>query len=73
MNDSSPTRAFPTHAATFGDLIKAGKFPKPVKTSGTSRSRNLWVEQEIDDHIRALITERDGVALIVSIPIKEAI
>ncbi|HVI14382.1 MAG TPA: AlpA family phage regulatory protein [Pseudolabrys sp.] len=39
-------------------LIKAGLFPKPVKTH--SASRNMWVEEEIDAHIRTLIAERDG-------------
>jgi prophage regulatory protein len=37
-------------------LIKAGRFPKPVKIG----DRNTWVESEIDDLIEKLIAERDG-------------
>ena len=38
-------------------LIKAGRFPKPVKGLG---SENAWLESEIDDHIAALVAARDG-------------
>ena len=40
-------------------LVKAGKFPKPVKI-GFERGRIAYVESEIDDWIAARIAERDG-------------
>ena len=36
-------------------LIKAGKFPKPVKIG----DRNTWLESEIDDLIEKLLAKRD--------------
>ena len=41
----------------LGRLIKAGKFPKPVKLG---ENRNAWPDAEIDHHIAKLIAERDG-------------
>lgn len=38
-------------------LIKAGKFPQPVKLGG---ARNAWVEAEIDEWVEARIAERDA-------------
>jgi len=38
-------------------LVKAGRFPKPVKLG--LGSRNAWVEQEIDSFIESKIAERD--------------
>lgn len=38
-------------------LIRAGKFPKPVKIG----NRNHWVESEIDDYINGMVAERDAV------------
>lgn len=38
-------------------LIKAGRFPKPIKLGA---NRNAWVESEIDALIEARIAERDG-------------
>jgi prophage regulatory protein len=40
-------------------LIKAGRFPKPVKLG---ESTNGWVESEIDQYIEDLIAERDAAA-----------
>lgn len=40
-------------------LVKAGKFPAPIKWGG---ARNGWVEEEIDRFIGEKIAERDGVA-----------
>jgi prophage regulatory protein len=37
-------------------LIKAGKFPKPVKVG----SRNAWLESEIDQWIADRVAERDS-------------
>jgi prophage regulatory protein len=39
-------------------LIKAGRFPRPIKMGGGAR--NSWVEEEIDAFIAALIAERDA-------------
>ena len=38
-------------------LVKAGKFPKPIKIGA---ARNAWVESEIDAWIKTKIAERDG-------------
>ena len=38
-------------------LIKAGRFPRPVKGAGKS---NAWIEAEIDAYIAGLIAERDN-------------
>ena len=38
-------------------LVKAGRFPKPVKVGV---GRNAWPEDEIDAHISGLIAERDA-------------
>jgi prophage regulatory protein len=39
-------------------LVRAGRFPKPVKIG----NRNHWVEQEIDQYIADKLMQRDGVA-----------
>jgi prophage regulatory protein len=39
-------------------LIKAGKFPAPIKP-GTG-GLNAWVETEIDDYQKACVAERDA-------------
>jgi prophage regulatory protein len=41
-------------------LIKAGRFPRPVKLG--PGSRNAWVEQEIDAFIKSKVAERDASA-----------
>ncbi|MBY3054472.1 AlpA family phage regulatory protein [Rhizobium leguminosarum] len=41
------------------ELVKIGKFPKPVKMG---LRRNAWLESDIDAWIARLIAERDGVA-----------
>lgn len=38
-------------------LIKAGRFPRPVKIG--NGGRNVWVESEIDAYIEGKIAERD--------------
>lgn len=38
-------------------LIKAGRFPKPVKGAGKS---NAWIETEVDGWIACKISERDA-------------
>jgi prophage regulatory protein len=37
-------------------LIRAGKFPKPVKIG----ARNHWVESEIDQYIANMLAARDS-------------
>lgn len=38
-------------------LIKAGKFPKPVKLG---ENRNAWVETEIDEYLASRVAARDA-------------
>jgi prophage regulatory protein len=38
-------------------LIKAGKFPRPVKLGANT---NAWIEAEIDAYIETRISARDG-------------
>lgn len=40
-------------------LIKAGKFPKPVKPGGDPRGANAWVEKEIDAYLKSCVVARD--------------
>ena len=39
-------------------LVKAGKFPKPIKIGSSKRGRNAFVEKEIDDWIARKCAER---------------
>jgi prophage regulatory protein len=39
-------------------LIKAGRFPRPIKLG--LGSRNAWIEQEIDAFIESKVAERDA-------------
>ena len=41
-------------------LVKAGRFPKPVKLG--DGGRNAWVEEEIEELIAARMAERDRAA-----------
>jgi prophage regulatory protein len=40
-------------------LIRAGKFPRPIKLSGMEGGANKWLEDEIDRHVEACRTGRD--------------
>jgi prophage regulatory protein len=40
-------------------LIKAGRFPKPVKPGTGATGANAWVETEIEAYQKARIAERD--------------
>lgn len=40
-------------------LVKAKKFPAPVKPSGTPYGVNAWVDNEIDAHLEARAAERE--------------
>jgi predicted DNA-binding transcriptional regulator AlpA len=41
-------------------LIKAKKFPKPVKPGGKTTGVNMWVESEIDEYQRQIVATRDS-------------
>ncbi|TPO07129.1 AlpA family phage regulatory protein [Mesorhizobium sp. B1-1-5] len=41
-------------------LVKARKFPAPIKLGGGGR--NMWVESEVDVYIARKIAERDALA-----------
>jgi len=58
LNDDDLTErgVEPRSKAQRWRLIKAGKFPRPIKIG----TRNLWPEDEIDAFIKARIAERDN-------------
>jgi predicted DNA-binding transcriptional regulator AlpA len=35
--------------ATIGRLVKAGRFPKPLKPGGTPNSKRIWPTEAIED------------------------
>jgi predicted DNA-binding transcriptional regulator AlpA len=41
-------------------LIKAGRFPKPVKPSGNPAGANAWIAAEIDQYQKDCIANRDN-------------
>jgi predicted DNA-binding transcriptional regulator AlpA len=41
-------------------LIKAGKFPKPVKPGGDPNGANAWIETEIDQYQQRCVQARDS-------------
>jgi predicted DNA-binding transcriptional regulator AlpA len=41
-------------------LIRAGKFPKPVKLGTGATGVNAWLEGEIEEYQKARIAERDA-------------
>jgi len=41
-------------------LVRAGRFPAPIKPSGDPNGRNAWDEAEIDQHIADRKAERSG-------------
>jgi predicted DNA-binding transcriptional regulator AlpA len=40
-------------------LIKASKFPKPVKPGGYPNGVNAWIETEIDEYQKRCVQARD--------------
>lgn len=40
-------------------LIRAGRFPPPIKPSGMAGGANAWPEDEIDRHLEACRAARD--------------
>jgi prophage regulatory protein len=57
-DDALAAKGIPHGRAQLWRLVKAGKFPAPVKVG----SRNCWVEAEIDEYIERLIAKRDDQA-----------
>lgn len=51
-----PEKGIPHSRVHLWRLVRAGKFPAPLKVG----SRNCWVESEIDRHIQGLIATRDA-------------
>jgi predicted DNA-binding transcriptional regulator AlpA len=43
-------------------LVKAGKFPQPIKIGSSQRGRNAFVEKEIDDWLAQKCAERNRAA-----------
>jgi prophage regulatory protein len=41
-------------------LIRAGRFPHPIKISGAANGVNAWDEHEIDAHLEACRAARDA-------------
>ena len=41
-------------------LIKAGKFPAPIKL-GSGNTTNAWLETEVDQYLKDCIAKRDTV------------
>jgi predicted DNA-binding transcriptional regulator AlpA len=41
-------------------LIKAGRFPKPVKPGGDRNGANAWVDSEIDAYQQSCVAVRDA-------------
>jgi prophage regulatory protein len=57
--DLKPRKGIPYSRVHLARLIKAGKFPAPVKLSD---NRVGFVEGEIDNLVEALMAARDGEA-----------
>lgn len=44
-------------------LVRAGKFPVPVKLGGGANGQNAWPEHEVDQYLQACVAERDKAAI----------
>jgi prophage regulatory protein len=51
------------HPKHLDKLVKAGKFPRPVKIG---QNKNAWIEDEVDSYIADRIAERDAQAAAIS-------
>jgi prophage regulatory protein len=61
--DDLTARGITLHPNHLRKLIKAGKFPAPVKVGAGGRQGKIaFIEEEIDAWLAALIVERDGKA-----------
>jgi prophage regulatory protein len=49
----------PYSATQLHDLVRVGKFPRPVKLSEGGRAK-AWLEEEVDAYIEGLIARRDA-------------
>ena len=56
FKDLKEKKGIPDSDTTIWRKIKAGQFPKPLKMG----RRNCWVEEEIDQHIKSKLVERDA-------------
>jgi len=54
--DGLQVKGIPYTRGHIARLVKASKFPKPVKLGA---SCNVWLEDEIDAYLKAKIAERD--------------
>ncbi|WP_426227430.1 helix-turn-helix transcriptional regulator [Pararhizobium sp. DWP3-4] len=52
-------RGIPFSRQWLDKLIKAGRFPQPVKVGSR---RVMWVEAEINQYLEELASHRDGAA-----------
>jgi prophage regulatory protein len=43
-------------------LIQAGRFPKPIQFGQGQGSRNVWVEEELDELIKQKMAQRENAA-----------
>ena len=50
-------RGIPYSDTQLWRLVKAGRFPRPIKIGG---GRNAWLTTEVDQYIADRIAERDG-------------
>ena len=57
MDELKPAKGITYSRPHLFRLIKAGKFPTPLKLG---ENRNAWVEAEIDAWIEARLAERDA-------------
>jgi prophage regulatory protein len=51
-----PQKDIPYSRPHLHRLIKAGKFPRPIKLG---ENRNAWIESEVDEYIESRIAARE--------------
>lgn len=56
MDELRTVKGIPYSRAHLHRLVKAGKFPAPIKLG---ENRNAWIEAEVDQLIEERIAERD--------------
>jgi prophage regulatory protein len=59
FSELHPVKGIPFSRDYIRRLVNAGRFPKPIKLGLRPNARLAWVEQEIDEHLAALMVERD--------------
>ena len=55
-NQALRERGITFHPTHIWRLVKAGKFPKPIKVGA---QKNAWLESEIEEWIAGLVEQRD--------------